>query len=161
MLKKKEKKSVPAISTASLPDIVFMLLFFFMVATKMKEVTLKVEVKRPYATFATKLDDTNPIKTVYVGQPIMSMQGLYGTESRIQINDVIAPDVNGLVSAVDDWRNETDEDKIPLLTVLLKIDKRTKMGLVSDIKQTLRNAKQYNIAYSSAKGDGNQVEEQE
>jgi len=161
MLKKKEKKTVPAISTASLPDIVFMLLFFFMVATKMKEVTLKVEVKRPYATFATKLDDTNPIKTIYVGSPISSMQGLYGTETRIQINDVIAPDVNSLVGAVDDWRNEVGEDKTPLLTILMKIDKRTKMGIVNDIKQTLRNAKQYNIAYSSAKGDGVQVEEAE
>lgn len=161
MLKKKEKKSVPAISTASLPDIVFMLLFFFMAATKMKEVTLKVEVKRPYASFATKLDDTNPIKAVYVGKPIASMQGLYGTEPRIQINDVISPDVNGLIQAVEDWRNEIGEDKIPQLIVNLKIDKETKMGLVNDIKQTLRNSKQYNIAYSSAKGDGVQVEEAE
>ena len=89
------------------------------------------------------------------------LQGLYGTETRIQINDVIAPDVNSLIGAVDDWRNEVGEDKTPLLTVLMKIDKRTKMGIVNDIKQTLRNAKQYNIAYSSAKGDGVQVEEAE
>lgn len=153
MLKKKNKKSVPAISTASLPDIVFMLLFFFMVATKMKEVTLKVEVKRPFASFATKLDDTNPIKTVYVGRPISSMQSVYGTESRIQLNDVIAPDVNSLVQAVDDWRNEIGEANVPKLTILLKIDKRTKMGVVNDIKKTLREREQYKIAYSSAKGD--------
>ncbi|MBL0912415.1 MAG: biopolymer transporter ExbD [Bacteroidia bacterium] len=153
MLKKKKKKSVPAISTASLPDIVFMLLFFFMVATKMKEVTLKVEIKRPFASFATKLDDTNPIKTVYVGRPITSMQGVYGTESRIQINDVIASDVNGLVQAVDDWRNEIGDANVPKLTVLLKIDRNTKMGVVNDIKKTLRDREQYKIAYSSSKGD--------
>ncbi len=153
MLKKKKKKSVPAISTASLPDIVFMLLFFFMVATKMKEVTLKVEIKRPFASFATKLDDTNPIKTVYVGRPIASMQGVYGTESRIQINDVIASDVNGLVQAVDDWRNEIGDANVPKLTVLLKIDRSTKMGVVNDIKKTLRDREQYKIAYSSSKGD--------
>lgn len=130
-----------------------MLLFFFMVATKMKEVTLKVEIKRPFASFATKLDDTNPIKTVYVGRPISSMQGVYGTESRIQINDVIASDVNGLVQAVDDWRNEIGDANVPKLTVLLKIDRSTKMGVVNDIKKTLRDREQYKIAYSSSKGD--------
>ena len=36
------KKSMAAISTASLPDIVFMLLFFFMVTTVMREVELRV-----------------------------------------------------------------------------------------------------------------------
>lgn len=153
MLNKKKKKSVPAISTASLPDIVFMLLFFFMVATKMKEVTLKVEIKRPFASFATKLDDTNPIKTVYVGKPIASMQSTYGTESRIQINDVIASDVSGLVQAVEDWREEIGDANIPKLTVLLKIDKNTKMGVVNDVKKTLRDREQYKIAYSSSKGD--------
>lgn len=38
--KKDGKRETPAISTASLPDIVFMLLFFFMVSTTMREVSL-------------------------------------------------------------------------------------------------------------------------
>ena len=48
--RKNGKKGMPAISTASLPDIVFMLLFFFMVTTVMRETTLFVSVTTPKAT---------------------------------------------------------------------------------------------------------------
>ena len=53
--KKNNKKGMGAISTASLPDIVFMLLFFFMVTTVMRETTLFVEVVTPKATEIKKM----------------------------------------------------------------------------------------------------------
>ena len=53
--RKDGKKSMPAISTASLPDIVFMLLFFFMVTTVMRPTELKVKIKTPEASEVTKL----------------------------------------------------------------------------------------------------------
>ena len=54
--KKGEGKGMPAISTASLPDIVFMLLFFFMVTTVMREETLKVKNHLPEATEVKKME---------------------------------------------------------------------------------------------------------
>ena len=53
--RKDDGKELPPISTASLPDIVFMLLFFFMVSTTMREVTVNVKQSLPQATELSKL----------------------------------------------------------------------------------------------------------
>ena len=84
--KKKKSGGQPAISTASLPDIVFMLLFFFMVTTVMREVTLKVEVKTPKATEVNKLERKSLVSYIYIGAPIKSLQSQFGTADRIQLN---------------------------------------------------------------------------
>jgi biopolymer transport protein ExbD len=61
--KKKKGGDLPAISTASLPDIVFMLLFFFMVATVMRDNTLMVTNKLPAADQVQKLDKKDRVIT--------------------------------------------------------------------------------------------------
>lgn len=154
MLRKKEKKGVPQVSTASLPDIVFMLLFFFMVATKMKEVTLKVEVKKPSASASTKLDDDSPVRTIYIGKPSGEFAKIYGSEPRLQLNDVLG-DVRDIDAAVNDWRNEINEAEVLKLTITLKIDKNTKMGIVTDVKERLRDVKALKINYSAMKNSDN------
>ena len=88
--KKKKTGDLPAISTASLPDIVFMLLFFFMVATVMRENTLLIKNTLPYADQLEKLDKKDLVMYIYAGQPSERFQGQYGTESRIQLNDKFA-----------------------------------------------------------------------
>ncbi len=150
MFGKKQKKGVPGISTASLPDIVFMLLFFFMVATKMKEVTLKVEVKKPNASAATKLEDDSPIRTIYIGRPSGEYAAIFGTEPRLQLGDVLG-DVNQLDAAINDWRNEINEAERLKLTLSLKIDQNTKMGIVTDVKEKLRDLNALKISYSALK----------
>ncbi|MCG9911162.1 MAG: biopolymer transporter ExbD [Flavobacteriales bacterium] len=151
MFRKKGSKSLPAVSTASLPDIVFMLLFFFMVSTKMKEITLKVEVKKPNASAAAKLEDESLVKTVYIGKPTAELRAQFGTEPRIQLNDVLANDVSDLDAAVQDWRNEINEAERLKMTINLKIDKETKMGIVTDVKDRLREVNALKISYSSMK----------
>ena len=79
MLKRK-KKDMPAVSTASLPDIIFMLLFFFMVSTTMKEVDLNVVVKPAQATELVKLEKKELVTFIYVGVPAKKFQSLYGSE---------------------------------------------------------------------------------
>ena len=54
--KTKKGKGGAAINTSSLPDIIFMLLFFFMVSTTMREVTVRVKQQMPEATEIQKLD---------------------------------------------------------------------------------------------------------
>ena len=88
--KKDGKRETPAISTASLPDIVFMLLFFFMVSTTMREVSLMVENGMPEATQTIKLEKKALVSNIYVGKPKDQYQGAYGTEPRIQLNDRFA-----------------------------------------------------------------------
>ena len=86
-IRKGKSKGVPPISTASLPDIVFMLLFFFMVSTTMKETEIKVKTRLPEATETVKLEKKSLVSYIYVGSPKMSWQGSYGTDSKIQLDD--------------------------------------------------------------------------
>ena len=73
-IRKGGKKEVPGVNTSSLPDIVFMLLFFFMATTTMKEVTYKVEVKVPEATELQKLEKKSLTRYIYVGTPMKEYQ---------------------------------------------------------------------------------------
>ena len=86
---KKPSSEMPAISTASLPDIVFMLLFFFMVATVMRQNTLMIENNLPFADQVEKLDKKDLVMYVYAGKPSANYKK-YGTEARIQLNDKFA-----------------------------------------------------------------------
>lgn len=143
---------MPGISTASLPDIVFMLLFFFMVTTTMKETSLKVKIQVPKATELKKLEKKSLVSYIYIGEPHKAYQGLYGTEPRIQLNDAFATknDIREFISSERDKLNEVDQK---LMTVSLKVDENTKMGIVTDVKQELRKASALKINYSSRKAD--------
>src|SRR5690606_34624493 len=87
---KKKSGDLPPVNTAALPDIVFMLLFFFMVATVMRENTLKIVNELPLANQVEKLDKKNPISYIYIGKPSDNYTAKFGTEARIQINDDFA-----------------------------------------------------------------------
>lgn len=139
-----------AISTASLPDVVFMLLFFFMVTTVMRETSLKVMITVPSATEIKKLEKKSLVSYIYVGKPQQILQNIYGTEPRIQLNDQFATsdDIRDFVSSE---REQMDESEQKQMTVSLKIDEKTKMGIVTDIKQELRKASALKINYSSRK----------
>ena len=149
--KKKKTGALPAISTASLPDIVFMLLFFFMVVTVMREDSLMIQNVLPVADQIEKLDKKNPISYIYAGKPSQGYEK-YGTEARIQLNDKFA-DVDDIIAFVNTERTLLREELIPFLTVALKVDKDANMGIVGDIKQELRKANALKINYTTGKGD--------
>lgn len=150
--KKKKSGELPAISTASLPDIVFMLLFFFMVATVMRENTLMIENRLPSATEVEKLDKKDLIMYIYAGQPQERFQAKYGKESRIQLNDKFA-DVSDIQAFVAAERASKREELRDYLTAALKVDKEANMGLIGDIKQELRKANALKINYTTREGD--------
>ena len=142
--KNKKKGDLPAISTASLPDIVFMLLFFFMVATVMRDTSLKVQNSLPSADQVEKLEKDRTM-FIYAGKP-SDQYKQFGTEARIQINDAFAglPDVQPAVYEFIAGTREELKDKI---VVGLKVDSDTNAGMVSDIKQELREANALKVMY--------------
>lgn len=150
--KKKTGGGTPAISTASLPDIVFMLLFFFMVTTVMREVTLLVKNQKPFATEIKKLEKKNLVTYIYVGKPKKSLLSTYGNEPKIQLNDAFAS-LKDIKEFVFSERDAINEDERKLMTVSIKADEEVKMGLISDIKQELRKAEALKINYSTRKGE--------
>lgn len=148
--KRKGKGGNPAISTASLPDIVFMLLFFFMVTTVMREVDLKVKMHMPEATQIKKLEKKSLVSYIYIGEPRTKYQKFFGTEPRIQLNDKFA-NVSDIRQFIESERAARDEAEAPLLTTSLKVDEETKMGIVTDVKQELREVQALKINYSTRK----------
>jgi len=147
-------RELPPISTASLPDIVFMLLFFFMSVTSMRQNTLMVKIHLPEATEINKMEKKSLVSYIYVGAPVPQMQHIYGSEPQIQLNDKFAK-VSDIPDYIEAERQTHDESEIPQLITSLKVDEYTKMGIVTDIKQELRKAAALHINYSSRKADKN------
>lgn len=142
--KKDGKKNIPGVNTSALPDIVFMLLFFFMVATTMKEVDMQVDIKKPIADQAEEIEDKDNVDFIYIGYPIDDNQG---TEPRIQLNDQLASDA----SKVGPWKIiQTREGKRPFdIVTSLKVHKDVGMRIVSDVKEELREIDAIKINYSA------------
>ncbi len=130
---------MPTLNTSSLPDLIFTLLFFFMIVTTMREVSLKVEFKIPQGTELEKLEKKSLVTFIYVGKPTAEFRKKLGSESRIQLNDAYA-EVDEIQAYVTNERSSMKEEDQPFMTVSLKIDQDTKMGIVTDIKQALRHA---------------------
>lgn len=148
--RKNNNKKTPGISTASLPDIVFMLLFFFMVTTVMRETTIMVKQSMPDATEIKKLEKKSLVSYIYIGAPVERMQNIYGTSARIQLNDAFA-NIDDIAQFITSERSARDEKEVPFMTTSIKADKDTKMGLITDVKQELRKANALKINYSTRK----------
>ena len=149
---KKKDAALPAVNTASLPDIVFMLLFFFMTVTVMKDSTLKVENVLPNATEIKKLEKKDRVIYLYVGKPTTEYQKQYGTESKIQLNDKFA-NVNEVGDYILSERAKKPQEIQNVLTTALKVDKEANMGIISDIKQELRKVNALKVNYTTYEGD--------
>ncbi|WP_353776895.1 biopolymer transporter ExbD [Winogradskyella sp. 3972H.M.0a.05] len=149
--KNKKKGELPAISTASLPDIVFMLLFFFMVATVMRDNTLLIKNSLPNANQVEKLKKDRTT-FIYIGEPADRFNGKYGTEARVQINDKFSS-LEGIGLAVQEYVTGLNEEFKDKFVVALKVDKEANAGLVSDVKQELRKANALKIMYVTGEGE--------
>lgn len=149
---KKKDGDLPAVSTASLPDIVFMLLFFFMTVTTMKDSSLMVENTLPNASETKKLEKKDRVIYIYVGKPTSQYQKVFGSEPKIQLNDKFAS-----VGEVGDFilqeRAKKPQELQNVLTTALKVDKNANMGLISDIKQELRKVNALKVNYTTYEGD--------
>ena len=144
---------MPGISTASLPDVIFMILFFFMVSTTMRDQELLVRYRLPEATEVQKLEKKSLVSYIHIGPPTLAMQAQFGTAPRIQLNDSYKStrDILDFIAAERDKLNEADR---ALMTVCLKADQYIKMGIITDVKQELRRANALKISYAASKSLG-------
>ena len=145
---KSGKRGMPELNTSSLPDLIFTMLFFFMIVTTMREVTLKVQFKAPQATELEKLEKKSLVTFIYIGKPTQELQAKMGAETRIQLNDRFA-DVTEVQDYIYQERENMKEEDQPFMQVSIKADKDTKMGIITDVKQALRQAYALNINYSA------------
>ncbi len=146
VMRKKGGNEVPAVSTASLPDIIFMLIFFFMVTTTMRDVELQVEYKIPKASEVQKLEKKSLVSYIQMGRPVDAAK--WGTTPRIQLNDAIREPKDILLFVASE-RDKLPELQRSYMTISLKADKNIQMGLVQDVKQELRYANALKISYAA------------
>ena len=139
---------MPEMNTSSLPDLIFTILFFFMMVTTMREVTLKVKFTIPQGTELTKLEKKSAVSYIYVGPPTDQLRAQMGSSTRIQLNDRFAelPEVMDFVAAERKGMvNEADQ------IISIKADQKTPMGIITDIKEVLRKSWAVRINYSASR----------
>ena len=145
---KKGKREVPAMSTSSLPDIVFMLLFFFMAATTMREVDPLVKVQMPQANEITELDKKNLVN-IWMGKPMSAKAG--EDALKIQLNDKTqeVEDIRNFISATTATKGVSPKD----IVVNLRVDKEATVGKLTAVKQELRKAEALSISYAAMQAE--------
>lgn len=146
---KKGKAEIPELNTSSLPDLIFSILFFFMIVTSMREVELKVEFKTPQGTELEKLERKSLVSNIYIGPPTEQYRAKMGSQSRIQLNDKFSEPGN-IREYIIDERESLDERDKPFMKVSLKADKDTQMGILTDVKLELRKAMALSLVYSAS-----------
>lgn len=148
---RKKSGDLPAINTASLPDIVFMLLFFFMVVTVLRDDNLLVQNTLPKADQVEKLKKDRSVY-IYAGSPSTRFQDKYGKEPKIQIGDKYT-DLSNIKFALTEARQTLLPELQDKVMVALKVDEKTNTGMVTDIKQQLRDLNMLKIIYIASPGN--------
>ena len=145
---KNGSKEVPELNTSSLPDLIFSILFFFMMVTSMREVTLKVEFDTPKGTEIEKLEKKSLVSYVYIGRPTKEFRSKMGTGTRIQLNDRFAS-VKDVAPFVANERADMRQADQAIMKVALKADQDVQMGVMTDVKMELRRARALSLMYSA------------
>ena len=147
-----KNKEVPAITSSSLSDIVFMLLFFFMVTTQLRETENKVIVKLPEATEVVKLERKDLASYINIGTPTRNYQAQFGTDARIQLNDSFKTidDIRDFIAAERESMSEGDRS---FMQTVIRADEDVRMGIITDVKQELRRCSALKIMYASRKAE--------
>jgi biopolymer transport protein ExbD len=146
MAKKKGSREMPEMNTSSLPDLIFTILFFFMIVTTMREVTLKVKTVTPKGTELEKLEKKSAVSFIYVGPPTDQLRAQYGSSTRIQLNDRYA-ETNEIMDFIAQERQSMSDQSQQVISI--KADQRTQMGYITDIKEVLRKSWALKINYSA------------
>ncbi len=144
--KKKQAGSKQEIPTSAMPDVVFMLLFFFMVTTVLREVTLKVKLDLTQATNIEKIEEKRLVSYIYMGPE--RLPGNQVGEDKVQIDDAIVEDIGAIRNIMYDKLLEE-----PRLIVSLRVDEDSEFSLLSDVTKELQQAGTFRINYSTKRED--------
>ncbi len=142
-----QKRQVPGLNMAAMPDLIFTVLFFFMLVTHMRDVTPRVRYEVPQGT---ELEKSRKAGLIYIliGQPVDAQGHPQAGPSRIQLNNRIVS-INQIGDEIQKERALMSESNRQHLTVSIRADRGTEMGVINDVKQELRKVGALNINYSA------------
>ncbi len=145
---RRPSREVPGLNLASLPDLIFTVLFFFMIVTHMRQLTPQVRYEVPQGTEIGKDVSKSGLISILIGHPVDTQGNETGQETRIQINDQLVR-IDQIEAAIEEARSQMSDDERQHLTVSIRADRQTEMGVINDVKQALRRAGALNINYSA------------
>ena len=140
-IRRKKHRSVPGLNMASMPDLIFTVLFFFMIVTHMRNETVKVKLQVPQGTEVTKSSNKFSTINIYIGR------NNYG-DTQIQVNDRMCS-LEQVGALVRNFKANLSEESQENLIINLRADRNTDMGIVNDLKKELRNVGALTIRYSA------------
>lgn len=135
------KRRVPELNTSALPDLIFTVLFFFMIVTHMRQTDVKVHVETPKGSELQKVQKKYATTYLYVGKDKSG-------KVQVQVNNKIVP-LSELAVVVRAERDKLPLDEHQYHTVSIKADKSTPLGTIAEIKDALREANTLQINYSA------------
>ena len=146
--KKKRSNEVPGLNLASMPDLIFTVLFFFMIVTHMRDVDPKVHYQVPQGTELEKEVNKAGLIYVFIGKPVDAQGRQLSDETRIQMGNryITIDEIGNEIAKERDRMSDEDRQR---LTVCIRADRNTEMGIINDVKQALRRAGALNINYSA------------
>ena len=137
---RRKRQNVPSLNMASMPDLIFTVLFFFMIVTHMRSDEVKVRYEVPQGSEMKKLANKSSVVNIYIGRA--------GNDWRVQLNGDIVR-VEDLSARIEQIKLSMSPENQEHLTVSLRADRRTPMGLISDVKQALQKSYALRINYSA------------
>ena len=146
--KKKASREMPEMNTSSLPDLIFTILFFFMIVTTMREVTLQVKLVVPQGTELEKLEKKSAVSYIYLGPPTDALRAQMGSSTRIQLNDRYAEPREVMDFVAQERQGMANQAE---QVISIKADSKTQMGIITDIKEVLRKSWALRINYSATR----------
>lgn len=141
---------MPGLNLAAMPDLIFTVLFFFMIVTHMRDVKPMVRYEVPQGTELEKTVRKSSVVYLFIGKPVDAQGRMVDGETRIQLNNRYVT-IDQIAREIDQERARMSEDDRQHLVVSIRADRDTEMGVINDVKQALRKAGALNINYSATK----------
>ncbi len=159
MFTRNRRRRIPGINSSSLPDLIFTVLFFFMIVTNMRQDQLKVDHRMPQSRQLERVTNKQGLMYIHIGRPATGVASAdvpptcdAAAGMVIQINEsyVTVDDIGRIVS---EERARMKPEDARNMRVIIKADRHTPMGLVNDVKQALRRSDVLNIIYAADQKD--------
>ena len=146
VFRRHHSRELPGLNTAALPDLIFTVLFFFMIVTHMRDVDPQVRYQVPQGTELQKLNHKSSVSYIYIGR----VTGAPVDSFYIQLNNKLATVVD-IKAYVEQERSQMSSEDQPRMTVSIKADRDVPYGIISDVKQALQQSFALKINYSASK----------
>lgn len=145
---RERKRKVPGLNTASLPDLVFTVLFFFMIVTHMRSTEVNVDYTMPQGTQLEELKKRDGVYYIYIGRPAGVAKGSPADTVCIRMDgQTVSP--ADIAAFIRTERSAMTVDELRQMTVNITIDRDVEMGIVNDVKRALRSSTPIHINYEA------------